>query len=100
MGTLQNIGILLGAIGGIITIYKFVQEQGDRRRKRSKDAEDAAFDEWATAHEMFLGGGDGGLLLEVPDDEMRYATRAVREGRLVWSGFPRMIALPLQSAET
>jgi hypothetical protein len=97
MSTLQNIGILLGAIGGVITIYKFVQEQTDRHRKRSKDAEDAAFDQWATAYEMSLGGGDGGLLLEVPNDELRYATRAVREGRLVWSGFP-MVALPSHSA--
>jgi hypothetical protein len=97
MSTLQNIGIFLAAIGGIITICKFIQEQSDRRRKKAKEAEDATFEEWAAAYEMSLGGGDGRRVLQVSDEEMRYAARAVREGRLAWSGFPRMIELAQRS---
>ncbi len=108
MSQLQNVGILIGAIGGtvggiggVLSIVKWVQEQGDRSRKnralRLHRVREAAYQRLIEQYEDSLSSGDGRAVLEVPPHHRRHVLRAVREGRLAWTEFANLVCLPARA---
>jgi hypothetical protein len=89
----------IAAITLLLTAYTFMQNQRDRKLKLLKERADAAYEWLISAYEINLSVGDGRRVLEVPPEHRIFVVRAVREGRLAWTGFENMVGLPRASID-
>ncbi|HXJ23823.1 MAG TPA: hypothetical protein VMT03_26755 [Polyangia bacterium] len=83
----------------LLTAYTFMQNQRDRRLKVLKERADAVYEWVISAYEMNLSEGEGRRVLEVLPEHRVFVVRAVREGRLAWTGFENMVGLPRASLD-
>lgn len=89
----------VSAITLLLTAYTFMQNQRERKGRRRKERADAIYERLVLAYEMELSVGEGRRVREVPPEHRRFVVRAVREGRLVWTGFENVIGLPRTSID-
>src|SRR5437870_2358785 len=96
---MQVATLAITAITLLITAYTFTQNQRDRKGKLRKERADAKYESLISAYEMDLSVGEGRRVREVPPGHRRLVVRAVREGRLAWTGFENVVGLPRTSVD-
>ncbi len=78
--TPNEIGSVVGVVGGLLGLVSWWQVQRDRRRKRE---DEQAYQAWVRGKVESLMAGPGNFI-KIGADEHAWAARAYIEGRLRW----------------